>query len=178
MRHLNSFMAPRPQLWIPAEEYLVIGEKKLTVEYPQKFILKRNFDKTKHQCRSAYFNLQDSRSTRTYTKQPKKVLLSIKRCHLKIIPASNRKRLLKSIENHRNKNFRMWLKKICSTALMIVEARLKNNKQIEQAKIKNLSSKYKASGDHWLRFSFLPKHKGVKGTHWISQIIQGSIYLF
>jgi hypothetical protein len=36
---LNSFMTSRPQLFVPPDEYLVIGEKKFTVEYPQKFIL-------------------------------------------------------------------------------------------------------------------------------------------
>lgn len=39
MRSLNSFIASWPQFPMPAEEYRIIGEKKLTVEYPQKFIL-------------------------------------------------------------------------------------------------------------------------------------------
>ena len=32
-------MASRPQFFIPPDVYLVIGEKKFMVEYPQKFIL-------------------------------------------------------------------------------------------------------------------------------------------
>lgn len=36
---LNSFMASSPELRVPLDEYLDIGEKKFVVEYPQKFIL-------------------------------------------------------------------------------------------------------------------------------------------
>lgn len=42
-RCLNSFIAPRPKLLTPADEYLAIGEKKFTVEYPQKLTLEKKW---------------------------------------------------------------------------------------------------------------------------------------
>ena len=91
-------MAPRPQLRAPAEEYLVIGEKKLTVEYPQKFILNTKSDEDAKLNVDTHVYFSRIQIKQKLTKDPKQVLYPLRRCHLQMTLNSNRKTWSKSIQ--------------------------------------------------------------------------------